>query len=58
MPEDESLLDLDYVNACSTTDCTGLLYRPPVNEAEQEWYNEVYEYLPKAISKEVETEER
>ena len=32
----------DISRAASCTDCTGLMYRPPVDEDEYESYQEVY----------------
>lgn len=40
------------MNASSGQDCTGLIPAAPLTEAEQESYEEVYDYLPKAISPE------
>ena len=41
----ERCLD-NMTNAYSTYDCTGLIPSEPVNDAERESYNEVYNYLP------------
>ncbi|MCI8376304.1 MAG: hypothetical protein HFI29_12875 [Lachnospiraceae bacterium] len=42
----------DYLgNSCSSMDCTGLIPRAPLNEAERESYEEVYHYQPKAAPK-------
>lgn len=38
--------DID-IQACSVTDCTGLIPTPPMNEAEEESYEELYPYLAK-----------
>lgn len=39
--------DYDYLaNSATGMDCTGLMYRTPVNEAEMESYQQVYQYLP------------
>lgn len=43
----------DYVSACSVTDCTGLIQIPPQNEAEQESYQEIYQYQPPEPTTEV-----
>ena len=42
--EDE---DID-IQACSCTDCTGLIPSLPQSEAEKESYEELYPYLAKA----------
>ncbi len=42
--------DLD-VPVCSAGDCTGLIPTPPQSDAEQESYEELYPYLPKAMNK-------
>lgn len=42
--------DLD-VPVCSAGDCTGLIPTPPQSDAEQESYEELYPYLPKAVNK-------
>ena len=52
MPKDFDLLDMDYVNTPSTTDCTGLIPAAPVSKAEMEAYEELYPYLPSAVTKE------
>ena len=52
MPKDFDLLDMDYVNTASTTDCTGLIPAAPVSKAEMEAYEELYPYLPSAVTKE------
>lgn len=33
-------------NTSSTTECTGLMYRPPFSEYEEESYDEIYHFLP------------
>ncbi len=38
----------DYVSACCTTDCTGLIQIPPRSAAEQDAYLEIYQYGPPA----------
>lgn len=40
---------VDNLNSCSTTDCTGILYRTPQNEAERESYQAVYDYEPPVV---------
>ena len=48
MPKDFDLLDMDYVNTASTTDCTGLIPAAPVSKAEMEAYEElIYLYTEK-----------
>ena len=37
--------DMD-VDACSTTECTGLMYAAPQSDAEVEHYNQVFRFLP------------
>lgn len=45
--EDASFDDDDFdIQACATTDCTGLIPSLPQSEAEVEAYNELYSYLP------------
>ncbi|MFT4105146.1 MAG: hypothetical protein QM657_05220 [Lacrimispora sp.] len=39
--------DID-IQACSTTDCTGLIPAAPESEAELEAYEDLYPYLPRA----------
>ena len=39
--------DID-IQACSTTDLTGLIPAEPANEDEREAYQDLYPYLPKA----------
>lgn len=43
---DENHFDLEYGNAASTTDCTGIIQVPPEDDAEYEAYNEVYSFEP------------
>lgn len=43
---DENHFDLEYGNAASTTDCTGIIQVPPKDDAEYEAYNEVYNFEP------------
>lgn len=42
--------DYEYLNVSSATDCTGLIPAGPVGEAELESYEELYPFLPKAVS--------
>ena len=39
------------IQACSTTDCTGLIPSLPLSEAEVEAYDELYSYLLRAENK-------
>ncbi|MBQ7797302.1 MAG: hypothetical protein IJ374_12190 [Lachnospiraceae bacterium] len=41
--------DID-INACSPTDCTGLIPSLPQSDAEAESYNQIYKYLPEHLS--------
>ena len=42
----------DYLaNAASSQDCTGLIPSEPVDDAEREAYEDVYQYLPPAAKK-------
>lgn len=38
--------DIDICNANSTTDLTGLMYRPPMNQYETESYHDIYTFGP------------
>lgn len=45
--EGSSFKDDDFdIQACATTDCTGLIPSLPQSEAEVESYNELYHHLP------------
>ncbi len=37
-------LDIDVVNAASSTDCTGLIPSAPQNQFEEESYKAIYDY--------------
>lgn len=37
---------IDNLNSCSTTDCTGLIWRAPQNDEELEAYRDVYDFEP------------
>jgi len=37
---------IENLSSRSTTDCTGIMYRAPVSEAERESYQDVYDYEP------------
>lgn len=50
MPKDLDLLDMEYVSSVSSTDCTGLIPAAPTSEAELEAYEELYPYLPTAVT--------
>lgn len=39
----------DFMNACSTTDCTGLIPSAPVNDEEYDSYNDIYFFQPPDI---------
>ena len=39
------------MNAQSGTDCTGLMPTPPLSDAENESYDDVYDFLPNAVKK-------
>lgn len=41
--------DID-VNACSATDCTGLIPSLPQSKAELESYNDLYRFEPEAVT--------
>lgn len=43
--------DLDDLNACSNTDCTGALPRAPKSKAELDAYREVYDFEPPETAK-------
>ncbi|MBO5409423.1 MAG: hypothetical protein J6A61_08530 [Clostridia bacterium] len=38
--------DFDLMNASSSTECTGITPRPPLNDGEYESYQEVYDFGP------------
>lgn len=42
-------VQLDNLNACSTTDCTGLMWRAPQNDEEVESYQEIYDFEPPKV---------
>lgn len=44
MKKEEKFL---YLKPCSVQDCTGLIPKGPVDEAEIENYEELYPFLPK-----------
>ena len=45
---DENLFDDSDIQACSATDCTGLIPALPQDEAEVEAYEDIYPYITKA----------
>lgn len=48
----ESDRDFDVdIQSCSAMDCTGLIPSLPQNEAEIEYYNQVYRFLPEHLNK-------
>lgn len=42
--------DID-IQACSTTDCTGLIPALPETDAEREAYEDLYPYITHAVNK-------
>lgn len=42
---------IDNLNACSTTDCTGVMWRAPQNDDERESYKNVYDFEPPKVGK-------
>lgn len=51
-PVKEELSEDDFImQSESGTDCTGLMPTPPLTEAEEESYDEVYDFLPTAVKK-------
>lgn len=50
MKANNSFNDYDIdINACSTTDCTGLIPSLPQSEEELESYNDLYPFRPPVI---------
>ncbi|MDY3908855.1 MAG: hypothetical protein SOZ48_03880 [Eubacterium sp.] len=43
---------IDNLNACSTTDCTGVMWRTPKDEEEWESYRDVYDFEPPKMGEE------
>ena len=41
--------EFDYMNSCSTTDCTGLIPAAPINDEEYDSYNDIYFFQPPFI---------
>lgn len=42
--------DYDYLgNSASASDCTGLQHKAPVDEFQEESYDDVYHYLPPQV---------
>lgn len=42
--------DYDYLgNSASTSDCTGLKFKAPVDDFQDESYEDVYHYLPPQV---------
>ncbi len=37
---------IDNLNACSTTDCTGVMWRAPKSDAEKDSYRDIYDFEP------------
>ena len=51
-PDDKyNVGDIDICNSNSTTDLTGLMYRPPMNQYETESYQDIYTFGPPHIKK-------
>ena len=42
--------EFDFTHASSGTDCTGLEPVPPLNNAENESYLDIYDYTPKVTN--------
>ena len=47
IPAHKNNYDID-IQACSSTDCTGLIPALPEDEAQREAYEELYPYITKA----------
>ena len=47
--ENKDEYDVD-IQSCSAMDCTGLIPSLPSSEAEIEFYDEMYPYLPRATA--------
>lgn len=45
------ITDIDLMNACSVTDCTGLIPRLPNTQQELDAYKEIVDYEPRAAQK-------
>ncbi len=41
--------DFDLMDASSSTECTGIAPRPPMNDAEYESYQEIFQFGPPNI---------
>lgn len=41
--------DFDLMDASSSTECTGMTPRPPLNDSEYESYQEVFDFGPPKI---------
>lgn len=48
-PDSDDLFDVD-IQACSACDCTGLIPSLPADDAQQEYYEELYPYTPKTTN--------
>lgn len=42
--------NFDYMSACSTTDCTGLIPSAPASDEEYDAYNDIYFFQPPEIT--------
>lgn len=51
IPQKIDPYDFDYLSASSANDCTGLIPAAPEDEAALEAYEDLYPYLPSAVSK-------
>ncbi len=55
MPEDiakDVNYDFDFdIQACSPTDCTGLIPAGPVSDVEIENYNQLYKFMPGTVER-------
>lgn len=49
--------DYDYLgNSASTSDCTGLKYKAPIDSFQDEAYDDVYHYLPPTLKNKEDSE--
>ena len=49
-------LDDAFYNACSQTECTGLITHAPLTEEELESFRDIYDYAPPDLSPEINEE--
>ncbi len=45
--------DFSLMDASTSTECTGLTPRPPVNDNEEESYQEVFKFGPPKLNKDI-----